>query len=126
MGKPATGAIGRRSEEQARRFLRSQGFRIISQNFRRRGGEIDLIAIDADCLVFVEVRYRETSNFVAACETVDHRKQQKLIRTAAMFVSKNPLYADFVMRFDVVAIHGGTEQTTHHFRDAFRPNHSTY
>lgn len=126
MAKPTTGTVGHLAENEACKYLCADGFRILERNFRRRGGEIDIIAIDDACLVFVEVRYRSSARFAPARLTVDFRKQQKLIRTAAIFVAKNPHYAAMTMRFDVVAIDADDDPPLRHIRDAFRPNHSTY
>ena len=97
----------------------------VARNFYCRGGEIDLIMLDEDCLVFIEVRFRSTSKFARACDTVDARKQRKIIRTAAMFVARNHRFGNAVMRFDVVAAEGPEEAIIDWIKDAFRPNNST-
>lgn len=94
----------------------------MTRNFRTRGGEIDLIMLDGDCLTFVEVRYRKSTRFSSPAPTVDHHKQRKILRTAAMFVANSQRYARHTMRFDVVAIAGDTIEW---IQDAFRPNDST-
>ena len=81
--------------------------------------------LDGNCLAFVEVRYRASTTFTAASHTVDHRKQQKLIRTAAMFVARNKRFGAVTMRFDVVAIEGPDGNSVDWIKDAFRPNNST-
>ena len=91
------------------------------RNFRRRGGEIDLIMFDAETLVFVEVRYRTTTRFTAPSLTVDTRKQRKLARTAALFVARNTSIANCTMRFDVIEVVGNTPPEFRWTRDAFRP-----
>lgn len=126
MGRAATGALGQAAEERACDYLKSQGAKIIQRNFRRRGGEIDLIVLSDECLVFVEVRFRTSKTFATAALSVDYRKQQKLIRTAAQFVASHPRYAQKVMRFDVIAIHASDVHPIEHIRDAFRPNHSNF
>lgn len=82
---------------------------------------------DGRCLVFAEVRYRNSRSLARASHTVDKRKQAKLIRTAALFVARNDRLANLPMRFDVVAIdideHGG--RTIEWIRDAFRPTDSS-
>jgi putative endonuclease len=96
--------------------------RPVARNFRRRGGEIDIIMIDDDALVFIEVRYRRSAVFAAPGLTVDARKQRKLIRTAALFVSAHRHLSRHEMRFDVIAIEEG--QPVQWIRDAFRPDDS--
>ena len=79
--------------------------------------------LHGDCLTFVEVRYRRTVRFSAPALTVDHVKQRKLLRTAALFLARHRRYANYVMRFDVVAISG--DGNTEWIQDAFRPGDST-
>ena len=102
-----------------------RGLRPVARNYRCRGGEIDLIMLDRKCLVFIEVRYRRSAAFTAAALSVDGRKQSKLVRTAALFLSRNPVYGNLPARFDVVAIEGERAASLHWIRDAFRPNDST-
>jgi len=125
MGAATTGAVGRRAERRALSFLCGQGLRPITQNFRCRGGEIDLIMLHGDCLTFVEVRYRRSSRFSSPAPTVDYRKQRKIVATAAMFLARTPRYARHTMRFDVVAIAGDADESVEWIQDAFRPRNST-
>jgi putative endonuclease len=106
-------------------YLTRQGLRPVARNFRCRGGEIDLIMMHDQCLVFIEVRYRATTDFAQPSHTVDRHKQRKIIRTAAMFYARNRAYADHVMRFDVIAMEGCDPPSIHWLRDAFRPDDST-
>ena len=117
-----TGALGQRAENLAFRYLCDRGLRPVARNFRRRGGEIDIIMLDRDCLVFVEVRYRRSTSFARAGLTVDARKQRKLVRTAALFAARHRQLAQRMMRFDVVAVEG--PDTVCWIRDAFRPDDS--
>ena len=125
MGTVDTGVLGRNAEQQAFDYLLGRGLRPVARNFRSRGGEIDLIMLHDDCLVFVEVRYRASVQFVAAGLTVDHRKQQKIIRTAAMYLARQPKFSTHTMRFDVVAVEGREKRELNWIQDAFRPNNST-
>ena len=95
----------------------------VRRNFRCRLGELDLIIRDDDCLVIVEVRYRNVRSLVTAEQTIDHHKQAKIVRTAAMFLAWNERYASLPMRFDVVGIDvdANGEQSINWIRDAFRP-----
>ena len=78
---------------------------------------------DERCLVIVEVRYRTERTIVAAGQTIDYRKQQKLIRTAAMFLAWNEKFAAMPLRFDVVGIDtdANGQSSINWIRDAFRP-----
>ena len=95
---------GRDAEDEALRHLQSAGLELVAKNYRCRWGEIDLIVRDRQCLVFVEVRYRRNRRFGGAAESVDGRKQHKVIRTAQTFLSQNPKWSDYPARFDIVAI----------------------
>jgi len=120
-----TSTVGLRAELLAFDYLVSHGLQPVARNFHCRGGEIDLIMLDQDCLTFVEVRFRSTSAFAKASHTVDSHKQRKIIRTAAMFVARNNRFAMLTMRFDVVAIEGKDDTSVLWLQDAFRPNNST-
>jgi putative endonuclease len=96
---------GKRAEKQAAAFLRSHGYQIVEENYRWPGGEIDLIARDGDCLVFVEVKTRSSEAFGLPEEAVDEAKQRKLIRTAQRYLLQHP--TELNVRFDVVALSGG-------------------
>ncbi len=122
-----TRTVGADAEQLALRFLRRQGLNLVSQNFRTRLGEIDLIMQSRNCLVFVEVRYRASNPVSHAGLTVDIHKQRKLIRTAAVFLAKRAQYANSVCRFDVVAIDADEQgkQTIEWIKDAFVPTDSS-
>lgn len=104
-------AIGAAAEAQAEAFLIQQGLVTRTRNYRCKLGEIDLIMLhkipasarDAT-LVFVEVRLRTNKRFAPALETVDYRKQQKIIKTAMRFLQEQKLYDKIRCRFDVIAL----------------------
>ncbi len=81
---------------------------------------------DGRCLVVVEVRFRGSRSFVTAGLTIDNRKQQKIIRTTAMFLAWNERFANNPIRFDVVGINTDADgdTTIEWIRDAFRPTDS--
>lgn len=95
---------GKYFEALAADWLTARGARIIEHNYQCRAGEIDLVAIDDDCLTFVEVRSRSNPRFSSAAASVDHRKQVRLIRTAQFFLQRHPKWAKMPCRFDVIAI----------------------
>ena len=96
-----TGNIG---EELAVRYLKQQGYAIVERNYRRRIGEIDVIARDGDSLVFVEVKTRRSSRQGSPLEAVDIRKQQQVSRVALVYMSEKRC-GDVMVRFDVVGVH---------------------
>jgi len=99
--------IGKFGEKYAADFLRSQGYRILTTNFRARFGEIDLIALDilnSRQLVFVEVKTRTDESFGLPQESVTYSKKTKLLKTALHFlsVSREKTYSGW--RIDVIAV----------------------
>jgi putative endonuclease len=109
---------GQAAEEQALAYLHKQGLRLLARNYRSRSGEIDLVMQQADTLVFVEVRYRQSSHFGSAVESVTAAKQRKLLSTASRFLQERAL--DVPCRFDVVGISGRQSTEIEWIQDAFQ------
>ena len=85
-----TQQIGIKAEKVACKFLKKQGLSLITRNFITPLGEIDLIMQDSESIVFIEVRSRQPG-LVTAMETVNLPKQQKIIRSANIYLQKNSL-----------------------------------
>ncbi len=85
------------------RYLQQQGLKLLTRNYHSRGGEIDLIMQDNNVLVFVEVRFRKSTAFGTAAETVNRTKQSKLIHTAEQYLQRHRVVHDSC-RFDVVGV----------------------
>ena len=94
---------GARYEDAAAAWLESNGLRILVRNFRSRAGELDIVALDRDCVVFVEVRSRAHARFGGAAASVGPRKRERLLRTAQGFLQRHPALATLPCRFDVLA-----------------------
>ncbi len=91
--RPATAplsrtAVGARAEVLAAEFLLGRGLRLVERNWRRRQGEIDLIARDGPMLVFVEVRLRRHRGYGGAAASIDARKQARLRKAAALYLAR--------------------------------------
>ncbi|MDD0845470.1 YraN family protein [Pseudomonas sp. Gutcm_11s] len=99
---------GRSAEALARDHLQQQGLRLLAQNWSCRGGELDLVMLDGDTVVFVEVRYRKHAAWGGALESVDGRKRQRLILAAELFLQRENRWGKQPCRFDVVAIGPGS------------------
>lgn len=96
---------GQAFEKQAQLWLETQGLEFVCANFRSKMGEIDLVMRDRSTLVFVEVRQRSSNVFGGAIASVDWKKQNKLRRTATLFLrTRWPSNALPPCRFDVMAI----------------------
>ena len=114
---------GIEGEELAVRALKKKRYKIVERNFRTPAGEIDIVAKDGKCLVFVEVRTRGSIEFGLPQETVVARKQKKLCTAARWYIQKKKV-SDDGCRFDVVAVIMTDKQSEPHIeviKDAFRP-----
>jgi putative endonuclease len=108
----STQTAGSAGEAEAFEHLRRQGLKLLAKNWRCKGGELDLVMLDGDTVVFVEVRARRHSAWGGAVESVDGRKQQKLILAATSFLQQESRWAKHPCRFDVVAINTGSDQAS--------------
>jgi putative endonuclease len=96
--------LGKTGEDLACRELERRGYVILARRYRRRGGELDIIARDGETLVFVEVKARRDHAFGAAAEGVHMLKRHRMVRVALDYVMAHRL-AGCPCRFDVVSIH---------------------
>ncbi len=97
-------AIGQSYEKKAEVFLVSEGLRLVERNFRCKVGEIDLIMQDQAVLVFVEVRFRQSTDFGGSESSISRVKQKRLIRSAQYYLQCKYSNRPPMCRFDVVAI----------------------
>ena len=100
-------AKGKYQEDRALDYLNNQGLSLVERNYHGRYGEIDLIMKMGKTVVFVEVRYRKSSYFGTALESVGYQKQQKIIKTAQYYLQKHQLTDKIGTRFDVIAMSQG-------------------
>lgn len=100
---------GKRGEQLALQHLKSLGYNVIETNYRCPRGEIDIVARQGDCLVFVEVRTRSGRGFGTPEESITFAKRQKLISLAMIYLqSHEGLPSDW--RIDVVAVELGRDR----------------
>lgn len=95
--------LGKSGEETAVNFLKDNGYKILSRNYKSKLGEIDIIAKDKDTLAFIEVKTRHSDKFGLPCEAVSNLKQKQISKAALTFLKENELL-DKKARFDVVSI----------------------
>ncbi len=113
-------AAGRDAELLVCAHIERQGMRVAARNFRRRGGEIDIVARDGDTLVFVEVRFREEGDFGAPEETVTPLKRRRIVAAARAYLSTISPTTWKEARFDVAAVEGsGPAAVIRYYRNAF-------
>lgn len=99
--------IGTLGEKLVGRWLELQNYNLIQQNWRCRWGEIDIIAQNKDskAIAFVEVKTRSKRNWDEnGLLGVDFTKQEKIIKTASLFLAKYPNLAELPCRFDVALV----------------------
>ena len=112
-------SAGSLAERAAATFLRDRGYHVLECNFRARGGEVDLIALDGGTLVFVEVKLRRTLSRGAPIEAVTALKQARVARAAASYLA----FCGRVfprIRFDVISVmRTSTRTEITHFKAAF-------
>jgi putative endonuclease len=110
---------GRRGEDVAAAYVTGLGYRVVVRNFRCRAGEIDLVALDAETIVFVEVRSRTGTGRGTPLESVDGRKQAQVGRVARHFLAARGWH-ERAARFDVVGVRLDAEPpVVEHVRGAF-------
>ncbi len=110
----STGVI---AEKKALAYLRKQGLTLLHQNYYCRFGEVDLIMLDEDTLVFIEVRYRKNGDFGGALASINQTKQRKIIKTASHYLTQ--LTSEPYCRFDAIALND-SDNTPLWVKDAFQ------
>ena len=113
--------LGDRGERFAARYLRRQGMKILARQHKTRLGEIDLVALDGECVVFVEVKTRRSDAAGLPVEAVTHAKQQQLTRLALAYLKSRGLL-ERRARFDIVSLiwpDGAKTPEVQHYRNAF-------
>lgn len=117
-------SLGARGERAAERYLLRQGYIVMFRGYEDRTGEIDLVAVDGETVVFVEVKTRSSLHAGSPEEAVDAEKQMRLSRTGIGFMKWHRL-TDYPARFDVVAIvwdgNANSRFTIRHHKNAFEP-----
>lgn len=107
---------GKEGELLVAQHLQKEGYKIVTQNYRKRFGEIDLIAQKDDTIAFVEVKWRHNP-LVDPAELIGPSKQRKIISIAKEFLSKHT-HLDVVCRFDVALV----EQNNNSINLLYIPN----
>lgn len=94
----------RRGEDAAAAFLERVGMTLVERNWRCSAGEIDIVALDGDALVFIEVKTRRSERAGTGEEAVSAAKQRRLVRLADAYIHASGVDEVGQVRFDVVAI----------------------
>jgi putative endonuclease len=114
--------LGDKGERLAVRHLKRQGFRILARRSRNRIGELDIIAVDGDSIVFVEVKTRSSQSAGPPSVAITFAKQQQLTKLALIWLKSRGML-ERRARFDVIAITwgDGADPIVEHFKSAFEP-----
>jgi putative endonuclease len=107
---------GARAEALAAAYLEGKGLRIVTRNYRCRGGEIDLIALEGATTVFVEVRLRSSSDYGGAGESIQFFKRRRILMAARYFLAGR---AERLCRFDAVLLDRLAPEAIQWVRNAF-------
>ena len=95
--------IGNLGEQAAKNYLIKNGYKILTTNYSCRFGEIDMIAMDKECLVFIEVKTRTTSKYGHPENAVNYWKKKHLELAARNYIDYNRM-DNYIARFDVVEV----------------------
>lgn len=104
MTPPDRQALGRAAEDLAAQHLESCGATLLLRNFRRRTGELDLVALQSGVVLVVEVRLRSREDYGGGAASVDARKQRRIVRTTQQLLQARRDLARWPLRFDVVVV----------------------
>lgn len=114
-------SLGKRGEAAAERFLVRRGCKMLARGEREKIGELDLVALDGEVIVFVEVKTRQSAEMGHPAEAVTTDKQRRITRAALSWLKRHGLL-EYAARFDVIAV-TWPENTRHptieHFPNAF-------
>jgi putative endonuclease len=111
--------LGARGEDAAANHLAERGYAVLARNYRKRFGEVDIVAQKDGVLVFVEVKTRSSARFGTPAEAVDARKRRRISAAALSYVSEHGLQ-DTPARFDVIEVLSrGGKPSIVHIQDAF-------
>ena len=109
-------AVGTQKELMAAEFLRQNNVNILQMNFSCKRGEIDIVGMDGEYLVFYEVKFRSNTRYGYPEESVDCHKQNKIYQASQYFILINDISVNTPVRYDVIAILG---EQINHIKDAF-------
>lgn len=117
----ATKALGNWGEQIAQEYLKEKGYQILDVNFRNKLGELDIVAQDGNCVVFVEVKTRQSLGCGQGHESVHFGKIRKVGQLAQSYLKFKFHTVDILSRFDVISIYQSLEGNPQleHLKNAF-------
>lgn len=109
---------GTLGEDIAVNYLKSKGYKIIDRNYSTSIGEIDIIAIKDNILVFIEVKARTNFNYGYPYEAVNWKKQEKIIKSSYIYMKHKNL-CKYQIRYDIIQVYLQKEPKINHIENAF-------
>lgn len=111
--------IGIFGENTACNYLKKHKYKILSRNYRKPYGEIDIVARKGETVVFVEVKTRKNAEYGLPCEAVTLQKRRKIIQTAYAYIAEEQLDDNY--RFDIIEVYHEGEKvlSVRHIQNAF-------
>lgn len=109
---------GLKGELIAKSYLESKGYKILAMNYKKKYGEVDIIALDKETLVFIEVKTRTSTSYGYAYEAVNKRKQDRIIKASYLFIKENN-YCNHQLRFDIIEVYMTEKIKVNHIENAF-------
>ena len=115
--------LGGDGEQLARVYLKKNGYRILDENYATPFGELDFVGIDADALVFIEVKTRRSSRYGNPLNAITYRKRNSIIKSALYYLGQKKFQFS-TYRFDTVSIEyaDGTSNNIELIKNAFELN----
>ena len=114
-----TKIIGSEGENRAASYLENKGFTIIKRNWRTKRGEIDIIAVKNDTLVFVEVKTLPNGTLDMIQRELNYQKRERILKTSKRFLLNHREYNNSYVRFDVIVIDMPGLEPVYHIENAF-------
>lgn len=109
---------GKKGELLAKEYLISKGYNIMDLNHRNKIGEIDIIAINNNIVVFIEVKTRTSTNFGYGYEAVNRRKQEKIVYCSHLYLQQKRLM-DYQIRYDIIEVYLTSNVKINHIENSF-------
>ena len=122
MAEPSLYTVGDEGELVALRYLKLNGYEILSRNYRKKRGELDVVCHKDGVIVFIEVKTRREQQFGHPFESITTRKKQQLIKMAKQYLVEHNLWDKTYVRFDVIGVSWPKDgnPSIEHIVDAFR------
>ncbi|MCQ2584285.1 MAG: YraN family protein [Treponema sp.] len=114
-----TNETGQKGEKKAAEYLISKGYAIIAQNWRIQGGEIDIVAVIGETIVFVEVKTLPNATPDMLRSVLGPQKLKRIIKTSKRFLQMHRQYSKYFVRFDVIINDMQGLPPVYHIENAF-------